>query len=142
MTSNQDYQMILFEKVNGVAIITLNRPEVLNAFNMQTLEEVNSALENVATDEEIRVLVLTGSGKAFSVGTDLAEVVKARETKGKIPFVETPLGLKIRNDFPGDRLTMRLNTLEFRSRLRMRLMGTLLQIPYRKYVQYWDRLFR
>lgn len=59
----------------GVATITFNRPEALNALNSATLSELAAALGIVAGDEEIRVLVLTGAGgKAFIAGADIAEI--------------------------------------------------------------------
>ena len=63
---------ILFEAADGVATLTLNRPDKLNAFNDQMGGEVNAALREVARDAKIRCLVLTGAGRAFSAGEDLA----------------------------------------------------------------------
>lgn len=62
------YQDILFEVEDGIATITLNRPEQLNAFTPIMLEEVAQAVEEARDDDAIRVLVLTGAGRAFCSG--------------------------------------------------------------------------
>lgn len=80
-----EFKYIIYEKNEGVATITLNRPEALNAFSKEVVEEILHALEDVKTDEAVRVVVLTGAGeKAFSAGADIKAMVgmtalKARE---------------------------------------------------------------
>ncbi len=74
-----DYENILFEKKGAVALITLNRPQVLNAMNRQLWLEMMDALENIRTDKEIRALIFTGQGRAFSTGADL------KDSKGRSP---------------------------------------------------------
>lgn len=65
------FQDILFDKRDGVAYITINRPEVLNAFRMQTLSELMAALAEAASDPAIGVIVLAGAGeRAFCTGRD------------------------------------------------------------------------
>lgn len=66
---------ILFEIKNSVAWITLNRPEKYNSFNRQMALELQSRLDECETNISVRCVVITGSGKAFSAGQDLAEVV-------------------------------------------------------------------
>jgi len=66
-----DYQSIRFEAAAGVARLTLNRPERLNSFSVQMHAEVRDALERVRADAALRVLVLTGAGRAFCAGQDL-----------------------------------------------------------------------
>lgn len=65
---------ILFDLKNGIATITLNRPDKLNAFNRSMAFEMQKALDDCAADA-VRCVVITGAGKAFSAGQDLAEVV-------------------------------------------------------------------
>jgi enoyl-CoA hydratase/carnithine racemase len=65
---------ILFEKKDSIAIATFNRPAVLNAFRQSTLHEFKSILDDVLADNTIRVLIITGKGRAFSAGIDLKEM--------------------------------------------------------------------
>src|ERR671938_1723714 len=64
-------ETLIYEKAPPRATITLNRPEVLNAFDFQMLRELARACEDASWDDEIRVVVLTGVGRAFCVGADL-----------------------------------------------------------------------
>ena len=59
------YNTIILDKKDHIALLTLNRPERLNALNEEMFAELNSALEDVATDRDIRVFVITGAGRAF-----------------------------------------------------------------------------
>lgn len=80
-----EFKYIVYEKAEGVATITLNRPEALNAFSKDVVEEILYALEDITKDENVRVVVLTGAGeKAFSAGADIKAMagmnaLKARE---------------------------------------------------------------
>jgi 2-(1,2-epoxy-1,2-dihydrophenyl)acetyl-CoA isomerase len=67
------YQTILLEKNNGVAKLTLNRPDKLNSFNVQMHTELQTALDDIATDGETRALLLTGAGRGFCAGQDLGD---------------------------------------------------------------------
>jgi 2-(1,2-epoxy-1,2-dihydrophenyl)acetyl-CoA isomerase len=94
-----DYETILTTQVEGVLTITLNRPEVLNAFNSVMGRELLDALKKAERDPSARCLVLTGAGRAFSSGEDL----KARQAEGTVGFGATlrdrynPIILKMRN---------------------------------------------
>jgi enoyl-CoA hydratase len=68
------YETILYEKDGGVATITLNRPEVLNAINMKMHHELMEAFISAREDRDVRVVVLTGKGRAFCPGADLKEI--------------------------------------------------------------------
>ena len=67
------YQNILFDSRDGVARLTLNRPDKLNSFNVAMHEEVREALALVAADRSVRALVLTGAGRGFCAGQDLSD---------------------------------------------------------------------
>ncbi|HEY4211730.1 MAG TPA: 2-(1,2-epoxy-1,2-dihydrophenyl)acetyl-CoA isomerase PaaG [Steroidobacteraceae bacterium] len=67
------YETILFEVTGGVGRLTLNRPDRLNSFNATMHDEVRDALTRLASDETARVLVLTGAGRGFCAGQDLAD---------------------------------------------------------------------
>ena len=56
-----------------IATVTLNRPNVLNAFNEQLVLDLQQAFKSLTEDESVRVIILTGSGKGFSAGADLTE---------------------------------------------------------------------
>jgi enoyl-CoA hydratase/carnithine racemase len=66
-----DFQSIVYEKAPPRATVTLNRPDVLNAFDFRMLRELARAFEDASWDDDIRVVVVTGSGRAFCVGADL-----------------------------------------------------------------------
>ena len=65
-------ETILYEVSDGIARLTLNRPDVLNSINPQMIDEVRSAVASFAEDKTARVLLLTGNGRAFCSGADLA----------------------------------------------------------------------
>lgn len=73
---------ILFDAANGVATVTLNRPEVLNSFRRPMGRELIEALGRARDDERIRAVVLTGAGRGFCAGQDLAEAIP---TNGAMP---------------------------------------------------------
>src|SRR5216684_3789349 len=78
------YENILFEKNDGIARITFNRPKVLNALNRKTIEELQGALLDARDDVNVRVLILTGAGeKAFVAGADIAELSQQTPVNGK-----------------------------------------------------------
>ena len=68
-----EFETVNLERGGGVARIELNRPDALNAWNLQLGLDLREALEAVATDDDVRAVLLTGAGRAFSSGADLAE---------------------------------------------------------------------
>jgi enoyl-CoA hydratase/carnithine racemase len=67
--------VLLFEVLGPVARLTMNRPQAMNALNLTTLAELEQRLGQISSDDEIRVLVLSGNGAAFCAGADLKEVL-------------------------------------------------------------------
>lgn len=97
------YETVLYEKDEGVATISLSRPEKLNAFDRTMHEELYSALDSTAADEDVRCVVLRGEGRGFSAGADLAEVIQGAD-------VDPDLGEYLRNTY--SRLVKRMVSIE------------------------------
>src|SRR6476620_9520704 len=78
------FENILFEKKNSIAYVTVNRPKVLNALNMATMEELRAAFHEIKNDASVRVVIFTGAGeKAFIAGADIGELAKHDAVSGK-----------------------------------------------------------
>jgi len=68
-----EYKNLLVDSGDKIAIVTINRPEVLNALNQETLREIKQAFDNLARDPQVKVIILTGSGsKSFVAGADIS----------------------------------------------------------------------
>src|SRR5262245_337132 len=75
------FENLLIERDRAVAIVTINRPKVLNALNKATLDEVRRAVLDLKHDADIRVVVITGSGeKSFVAGADINELAEQPPT--------------------------------------------------------------
>jgi len=79
-----NYQTIQYAVTDSVAHLRFNRPEKMNSFNAQMHDEISAALDTVERDKSIRVLVLTGVGRAFCAGQDLADS-EVQFTPGQLP---------------------------------------------------------
>ena len=76
--------LVLVTDADGIRRITVNRPDKLNALNAATLDALQAAFDAAATDDAVRVVVLTGAGpKAFVAGADIAEMADLRPTEGR-----------------------------------------------------------
>lgn len=75
--------LIELEQRGHVGLITINRPEVLNALNVQALRELDNVLDQVESAEDIYVLIITGAGRAFVAGADISEMVNFSAADGK-----------------------------------------------------------
>lgn len=71
---DMSFKNITLEKERAIALIAFNRPEVLNALNGDTLKELCRAVTRLGEDQDVRVIIITGSGKAFVAGADIAEM--------------------------------------------------------------------
>src|SRR3954470_22227391 len=79
-----NFENILSEKKNSIAYVTVNRPKVLNALNMATMDELRAAFHDIKNDSSIRVVIFTGSGeKAFIAGADIGELSKHNAVTAK-----------------------------------------------------------
>jgi enoyl-CoA hydratase/carnithine racemase len=99
-----NWEHILLEKKEQVAVITLNRPEKLNAFGGRMRQEIVEVLDDAAADSRIRAVLITGAGKAFCVGGDVHEFVDG--TVQALPK-------KVSNERPAmSRAVLTINTME------------------------------
>ena len=79
-----DYQNLLFTNEAGIGIITLNRPKALNALNGATMNELSHLVAQIATDDSVKVVIITGSGeKAFVAGADISEMQPMSAIEGR-----------------------------------------------------------
>jgi enoyl-CoA hydratase len=79
-----DYQNIILDVNNGIATLTLNRPDKLNALNTDTLKEIYSAFIDLSNNKDVRGVIVTGSGeKAFAAGADIKEINNLNLLEGK-----------------------------------------------------------
>ena len=80
-----EYKNILLDINEHVAVVTLNRPDKLNALNHETLVELKEVFERLKSDENVFVIIITGSGeKAFVAGADISEINKLNMLEGKV----------------------------------------------------------
>jgi enoyl-CoA hydratase/carnithine racemase len=90
------FENLLYEKKNGIAYVTLNRPKVLNALSHKTWENLQAAFEDARDDDAVRGVILTGAGdKAFIAGADISELahVSAVEAEQSSAFGQKVLNL-------------------------------------------------
>jgi 2-(1,2-epoxy-1,2-dihydrophenyl)acetyl-CoA isomerase len=87
------FDTLLYDKANGVATATMNRPERLNAMTWRMLEEFLDVIADAAQDESVRVLVFTGAGRAFSAGDDIVDGMGERRRGGDPDGINTDRGL-------------------------------------------------
>ena len=81
-----DYKEILYEKQRGGVLITLNRPEAMNAISRTLIKELHQALDEVEADPEIRAVVVTGAGRTFSAGMDQGKTASGRRRDLHWPY--------------------------------------------------------
>src|SRR6266508_2504381 len=96
------YEMIVHEKAGPVVTITLNRPQTLNALNPQMVAELHQALDEGDADPDVRAFILTGAGRGFSAGFDIA-----RRPDGRSSLDAT--GVEVAEYIKRDRKSTRLN---------------------------------
>jgi enoyl-CoA hydratase len=78
-----NYEILKTESQNGIAIVTISRPQAMNALNSRFFMEMNELLTELENKEDVQVMILTGEGKAFAAGADIAEMVDMNSEQGK-----------------------------------------------------------
>jgi len=81
------FETLLIDKTDGIAVVTLNRPEKLNAVSLKMRSEILSLLEELREDDDVKVVIFTGAGSAFSAGADISEF---KEGKDKLRASQMP----------------------------------------------------
>jgi len=71
-----ELQNVVYEKKEGLAVITLNRPKVLNALNHDVFREIDMAVQDAGEDDQVRVVIITGGGKVFAAGADIGDMAE------------------------------------------------------------------
>lgn len=83
--------IVKYEQKGAVAVITINRPDSMNAFTTQLSADLQLELEKAHNDDSVRVVVLTGEGRCFSAGADLKSGFEGRSVYGKLQFEYRPV---------------------------------------------------
>ncbi len=78
-----EFRNLVIEKRDAIGIIKINRPESLNSLNIETLGEIRDVLTSLNNDEEIKVLIFTGEGKAFIAGADIKQMKDMNENEAR-----------------------------------------------------------
>ncbi len=78
-----DYKILKTEINDGIAVVTISRPKAMNALNTAFFDEMNALLDELLADDNIRVMIITGEGKAFVAGADIAEMVNMDQQQGQ-----------------------------------------------------------
>lgn len=86
-----NYEAIILERNGAIGTLTFNRPEVLNAYNKTLAQEIIHGVKELAADDTVQVIVLTGSGKAFMAGADI-NMVNGWSTLGDTAKIKDALG--------------------------------------------------
>ncbi|HEX9970635.1 MAG TPA: enoyl-CoA hydratase-related protein [bacterium] len=78
-----EFKNLIIEKQDAIGIIKINRPESLNALNIETLEEIRDAVTSLNNEEDIKVIIFTGEGKAFIAGADIKQMKDMNENDAR-----------------------------------------------------------
>jgi enoyl-CoA hydratase len=78
------YEILQIEITDGIAVVTINRPEAMNALNTRFFQEMDDVIASISNNKEVNVMIITGSGKAFVAGADIAEMVNKNQEEGSV----------------------------------------------------------
>jgi len=79
----EEYKNILYKVENNIAFITINRPKALNALNVETLNELDNAIKDAENNSDVKVVIITGEGRAFVAGADIAQMRDLNTQEGR-----------------------------------------------------------
>jgi len=116
-------ETLLIRKESGIVRLTLNRPDKLNALNAAMYEQLSSALDDIESDPEVRVVIITGTGRAFCAGGDIGELLaacdsvtsaqkrlrKSHSIAGRLRKLKQPVIAMLNGDAIGAGCTLALN---------------------------------
>ena len=77
------YENIKYEVSEGIGYVTINRPKALNALNMDVLTDLYAAFTEIEADETVKAVIVTGEGKAFVAGADIAQMSQLNALEGR-----------------------------------------------------------
>ena len=77
-----DFEILKLERIESIGLVTISRPKAMNALNTRFFNEMDAMIEKVSGMPEIKVMVITGEGKAFVAGADIAEMVDKDQQQG------------------------------------------------------------
>ncbi|MBN2173415.1 MAG: enoyl-CoA hydratase/isomerase family protein [Bacteroidales bacterium] len=77
-----EYKVLIVNVSDGIVVVTINRPEAMNALNTRFFQEMDDIISSVSSNPEAKVMIVTGSGKAFVAGADIAEMVNKNPEEG------------------------------------------------------------
>ena len=81
-----EYNSLLIKLFDDIAVISVNRPDSLNALNYNILEELNDLLDKMSSDIKIRALIITGEGKSFVAGADISEMKSKNPEEASVMY--------------------------------------------------------
>ncbi|MBU3926826.1 MAG: enoyl-CoA hydratase/isomerase family protein, partial [Bacteroidetes bacterium] len=77
------YEILKTEIIDGIAIVTISRPQAMNALNTRFFEEMDMQVQEIGLNKSVHAMIITGEGKAFVAGADIAEMVNKNQDEGE-----------------------------------------------------------
>ena len=90
-----EYKNIIFEKKDGIGYVTMNRPKALNALNTEVLTELDDVFRAIDKDDEVQVAIVTGEGRSFIAGADIAQMSELNGTEGRDMTIQGQLVMEL-----------------------------------------------
>lgn len=82
-TTSMQYEILKTEIIDGIAIVTISRPQAMNALNTRFFEEMDMQVQEIGLNKSVHAMIITGEGKAFVAGADIAEMVNKNQDEGE-----------------------------------------------------------